>query len=1143
MMDVLDTFCAAWQKAARRDSQRLAVPALPGAAAAAAAIAAAREYGAGDGTACVVVVAPGPDELESLYSDLRTLTRDEGVEILLCPPAEEVASANESDSELAGTREASLRRLRELSAPASGTPPANGAPVIFVTTIRALLSPIPDPDALRNATVALRVGSETPFEELVETLSGSGYDRQPQVVEKGQMAVRGGILDVWPLTSPLPARIEFFGDTVESLRSFDPATQVSIEQIETFQAMPVTTAELPSARLVDWIPVNATILWLDHDRLRQEAEEAAYAAAADDGARASTPATVSDDAEEFQTPHEVSRRRRARADDPRHAWDSLLASLMPRHPRRQYFCGEPAPPKIAPMRFDVVPAPGLGGLEDSLHPDVMDRARHRLLAQLSDDAARGETVHVFLDTASGCEWLAKELGEDSPITLTRGVLSGGFALPSKHLTVIAQSDLYAIRKRSGFRSIPPSVASRGGRIDAPSDLNPGDLVVHVDHGVGRFLGTTVIELDGDRSEVFSIEYADGAKLHVPVSQAHLLSRYIGVGGTKNVRLHKLGGKRWTREKVAAERAVADLASALLETQARRAACPGIAFDVSPEWMEAFEAAFPYRETPDQLRVIAEVKEDMARPRPMDRLVCGDAGYGKTEVAIRAAFIAAMNGRQVAVLVPTTVLAEQHYESFLERMGRYPIRIAVLSRFRTMGERQRTLDDLAAGRIDIVIGTHALLQPGIRFKDLGLVVLDEEQRFGVIHKERLKQVRAMVDVLTLTATPIPRTLYLGMTGARDLSLLQTPPQERLAIETKLVRDTDAEIRSAIMRELRRDGQVYYLYNRVLTIGMVRERLVRLVPEARIAVAHGQMPPAQLASVMQAFGRGEFDVLLCTTIAESGLDIPRANTIIIDRADRLGMADLYQLRGRVGRSSHRGFAYLLLPQHGHLDNDARERLSAIQRHGGLGGGFNLAMRDLEIRGAGNLLGAAQSGHIAAIGFGLYCQLLKRTVARLKGEKPPMLVDVAVQIDGMDLSPSNGNPDSGAALPYSYVEEDSHRIEFHRRIAEASDVATIRAIRGELTDRFGKMPPEAVRMLRLAELRIVAARAGVRRIAVQGGKALIFGKSDREPYMPNGRIPRIKPDANVDKTISAIFKILGGMNNDRKKKVDNVLADGVI
>ncbi len=1118
----LSLFCDSWQKAARRESQRLAVSSLPGASAAAAAIAATREYGANPGTACVVAVVPGTDELESLYSDLRTLTRDDGIEILLCPPAEETTSAAESDSELAGTREASLRRLRELSS--ADSQQGKTDPVIFATTIRALLSTIPDPDALRNATVSLRVGSETPFEKLVEAFSENGYDRQPQVVEKGQMAVRGGILDVWPLTSPLPARLEFFGDEVESLRSFDPATQVSIEQIDSFTAMPVTTAKLPSAHLADWIPFDATIIWFDHDRMRQEAEEAAYATAA--ASPDVAPVADEEDGADFETPHETRRRRRARTDDPRHAWDRLLASLMPRRPRRQYFCGEPAPPRIPTMRLDVAPAPGLSGLDDSQHPDVMDRARHHLLAQLVNDASRGEVIHVFLDTAGGCEWLAKELGEDSPIALSRGVLSGGFTLPAKHLTVIAQSDLYAIRKRSGYRSVPPSVASRGGRIDTPSDLNPGDLVVHVDHGVGRFLGTTVIELDGERSEVFSIEYAEGAKLHVPVSQAHLLSRYIGVGGARNVHLHKLGGKRWTREKLAAERAVADLASSLLETQARRAACPGISFNVSPEWMEAFEAAFPYRETPDQLRVIKEVKDDMARVRPMDRLVCGDAGYGKTEIAIRAAFIAAMNGRQVAVLVPTTVLAEQHYESFIERMGRYPIRIAVLSRFRTMADRHRTLDDLAAGRIDIVIGTHSLLQPGVRFKDLGLVVLDEEQRFGVAHKERLKQVRAMVDVLTLTATPIPRTLYLGMTGARDLSLLQTPPQERLAIETKLVRDTDAEIRAAIMRELRRDGQVYYLYNRVLTIGIVRERLAKLVPEARIAVAHGQMPPAQLATVMQAFGRGEFDVLLCTTIAESGLDIPRANTIIIDRADRLGMADLYQLRGRVGRSSHRGFAYLMLPQHGHLDNDARERLSAIQRHGGLGGGFNLAMRDLEIRGAGNLLGAAQSGHIAAIGFGLYCQLLKRTVARLKGEKPPMLVDVTLQIDGIDLSPSNGNPDSGAALPYSYVEEDAHRIDFHRRIAEASDVATIRAIRSELTDRFGKMPPEAVRMLRLAELRIIAARTGVRRITVQDGKAMIFGKSDREPIMQNGRIPRIKPNATADQTISALFKILGGI-----------------
>jgi transcription-repair coupling factor (superfamily II helicase) len=419
-------------------------------------------------------------------------------------------------------------------------------------------------------------------------------------------------------------------------------------------------------------------------------------------------------------------------------------------------------------------------------------------------------------------------------------------------------------------------------------------------------------------------------------------------------------------------------------------------------MHEFEAAFPYQETVDQVRVIAEVKKDMAATKPMDRLICGDAGYGKTEIAMRAAFIAVMNGRQVAILVPTTVLAEQHFETFSDRMNAYPVRIDVVSRFQPYTRRKKILAAAAEGQIDILIGTHALLGEGVSFKDLGLLIIDEEQRFGVAHKERLKHLRQVVDVLTLSATPIPRTLYMSMTGARDLSLLQTPPRERLAVETKVARDNDSVIRTAIKQELNRNGQVYFLYNRVMSIGLMQRRLEALVPEARIALAHGQMPSGELAAVMHAFEAGEVDVLLCTTLVESGLDIPRANTILVHRADRFGIADLYQLRGRVGRSSQKGYAWLLLPEYGHIDEDSRQRIAALQKHSGLGAGFNLALRDLEIRGAGNLLGATQSGHIAAIGFGLYCQLLRRTIARLKGEQPPLLVDVDLSLDFLDYSP---------------------------------------------------------------------------------------------------------------------------------------------
>lgn len=475
---------------------------------------------------------------------------------------------------------------------------------------------------------------------------------------------------------------------------------------------------------------------------------------------------------------------------------------------------------------------------------------------------------------------------------------------------------------------------------------------------------------------------------------------------------------------------------------------------------------------------------------MDRLLCGDAGYGKTEVAMRAAFIAAMNGRQTVLLAPTTVLAEQHYETFLARFDGTPIRIEAMSRFQSDEAKKSTRARLLSGATDIVIGTHAILSSKVQFHDLGLIVIDEEQRFGVRHKEFLKRLRATADVLTMSATPIPRTLYMSMTGARDLSLLRTPPRERVATETKIVRDSDAVVRAAMQRELARGGQVYFLHNRVMTIETVCARLRGLVPSARIEVAHGQMPSAQLAEKMQRFAKGDADVLLCTTIVESGLDIPRANTILVDRADQFGLAELYQLRGRVGRSSRQGFAYFLLPAEGSVDSEARERLDALKKHGGLGAGFNIALRDLEIRGAGNLLGMEQSGHIAAVGFHLYCQLLRRTVARMKGEAVPDLVDVSLNLDFLDFSPSSADANEmGACLPYSYVEDEAQRMDFHRRLAQTASMRDVKALKRELADRYGRLPRAAERLVRLAEFRILCAAAGLSSVTVVGHKALFY------------------------------------------------------
>lgn len=736
---------------------------------------------------------------------------------------------------------------------------------------------------------------------------------------------------------------------------------------------------------------------------------------------------------------------------------------------RVVYTGEPPPANVPVSSFLASPLPGFAelGLESARHPEVLETQRSRLKSHLEAARRRGSLV----------------VEDDS--------LSGGFEIEG--LIVVTESDrVFAHRRRS--RALPQR-ANGAARLAGVDDLKPGELVVHLEHGIGRFLGSTEIASGDGRTEVFEIEYDGGRKLYVPVAHAHLLSRYVGVKGAE-VRLHKLDGRRWAHDRQDAQKSVMDLAARLLDVQARRAAMPGFSYDVNPPGLEMFESSFPYEETVDQKTAIAAVKADLAAEKPMDRLLCGDAGYGKTEVAMRAAFIAAMNGKQVALLAPTTVLAEQHYETFLARFDGTPIRIEAMSRFQGGETHRGTKARLASGATDIIIGTHAILSKSVTFHDLGLVIIDEEQRFGVKHKEHLKSLRTAADILTMSATPIPRTLYLSMTGARDLSQLRTPPRERVAVETSISRDLDRTVKEAVEYELGRGGQVYYLYNRVATIDKAASRIKELVPSAKIEVAHGQMPSQLLASKMQRFAKGEADVLVCTTIIESGLDIPRANTILIDRADRFGLAELYQIRGRVGRSSRQGFAFFLTPESGMMDSDARERLAALKRHSGLGAGFNIALRDLEIRGAGNLLGREQSGHIAAVGFQLYCQLLQRTIAMFKGEKVRDVVDVSVNVDFLDFSPGTADPVRGATLPYDYVEDETPRAELHRRLAEAATIQDVLNLKKEIRDRFGPMPPAAVRLMKLAEFRVTCARRRISRLDVRGERAIFYIAGSNTP-----------------------------------------------
>lgn len=768
----------------------------------------------------------------------------------------------------------------------------------------------------------------------------------------------------------------------------------------------------------------------------------------------------------------------------------FAASLISCAAARIVYTGDPPPPNVAPYAFATAPLPGFAELtsDASRHPELFESIRRRLDNHLAAAKSRGS--HVL------------QLDE----------LDKGFEIPG--LAVVAKSDRAFTKRRAYSRRIQNA---SGARLNTFEELEPGEYVVHVDHGVGKYIGSSEILQDGHRTEVFTIEYADGAKLHVSAAHAHLISRYIGVKG-EQVRLHRLDGKRWQRDKEDARKAVRDLASSLLETQARRQLAPGFACNVAPDGIEAFEAAFPYEETPDQLAAIETIKCDLAQTKPMDRLICGDAGYGKTELAMRAAYIAVMNGRQVAVLAPTTILAEQHFETFTARFSSTPARIEAASRLHSPSAKAATFQRLATGVCDIIIGTHAILSPKVRFHDLGLIIIDEEQRFGVRHKEYLKNLRATADVLTLSATPIPRTLYLSMTGVRDLSLLRTPPPGRTAVETKIVRDSDSVVKTAVENELARGGQVFFLHNRVATIGKVERRLKTLCPKTRIVVAHGQMDADELSERVRTFERGKADILLSTSIVESGIDIPRANTIIIDRADTFGLAELYQLRGRVGRSARQGRAILLLPPSGDTDSQARERLKALQRHGGLGGGFNLAMRDLELRGAGNLLGSKQSGHIAAVGFTLYCQLLQRTISMLKGEKVQDVVDVKLHLDFLESSPGEPDLPNAAVLPYSYIEEDEFRLDFLKRLAQAGSIAAVKKIGDEMEDRFGRAPAAAKRFLRLAAFKVLCAQAGYDRVDTKDGRAFFY-KAGEHIVSQVADIHGSTPDAAISSLVRIV------------------------
>lgn len=1091
-----------------------------------------------------------------------------------------------------------LETLVALSA--YGQSPGSPAPVV-ITNVIALLQRSFPAQAIRDRTRRYAKGDRVDPLDLVEWLEDQGYEPEAQVTQKGEISLRGGILDLFPLTNPWPVRLEFFGDELESLRQFDPQTQMSREEINEIRIPPAgelgilkkslateADAAIKPASLLDYLPAGALIIRCEPERLDERANEYSQQVKEND------PLFFSWD--EFQS--EGTARGMTFLDLVEGGSDGIAPTVEdPELPGQPVVAEQPTetgPPFCRPgvltgraeTQFAIQSLDAFRPLpERAPDPQVAEAQRREFFEQMHRWLRQGMDVHVFCNTDGERQrfteiWAdygltpAGEAGPDQRLqpVLHVGALSRGFLFESAGLAVITDAEIfgrYRVQRPRRLKSVHAQATRSALDIDF-TELEEGDYVVHLQHGIGRYLGLQVLPMGaGTRAtdaahppgtagqECLVIEYAPhdptqpAPKLYVPVTEAHLVGKYVGTGKARPP-LNTLGGTRWAKAKAQAERAVRDVAGELLAIQAARESQPGHSFGVDSPWQREFEGSFIYEETPDQLLAINQTKQDMERPKPMDRLICGDVGFGKTEVAIRAAFKAVMDGRQVAVLVPTTVLAQQHFNTFSERMSDYPVRVELLSRFRTRKAQNKVIKDLAAGAVDMVIGTHRLLQGDITFKDLGLVVIDEEQRFGVLHKEKFKMLRRMVDVLTLSATPIPRTLYLALTGARDMSTIQTPPHDRLPVETLVMQYDERAIRDAIRRELSRGGQVFFLHNRVATITAMQSKLEALVPQARIVVGHGQMHADDLEKVMTAFVNGEADVLLSTTIIESGLDIPNANTIIIDRADRFGLSDLYQLRGRVGRYKHQAYAYLLLPRHATLLTDVRKRLSAIKQYSTLGSGFKIAMRDLEIRGAGNLLGSEQSGHITAVGFELYCQLLKQSVAAVKGEKVPARVNVEVRLDFVQLNPVAGpeqpatslppqaeepaKPARGRAktppvpagpvsayIPFNYISDARQRIEVYRKLAQLGDAAGLQALRKEVRDRFGPIPQALEWLLQVADLKLMAAARGISAVEVREDKLMLTRNNDF--IMAGAHFPRLtkKDPAGKLKEIRQVLDVL--------------------
>lgn len=971
-------------------------------------------------------------------------------------------------------------------------------PDILFASVPAVLNPVPSAKEMRKRSFTIRCGDTLEVTDLARKLTELDYDDELEVYVPGEFSRRGGILDVFSPSAKYPARIEFFGDEIDSIRLFTPENQRSIQKVESYEIILRSGSGsefLESGNineyLTDWhpclVPVFPQVLRTHVERFSPDALE---------------------------------------------KWDDFLQSF-----------GKKTVPFFddveSALQEKVLPPPFF-----SMHKQLekaLPKGGEKAFTELGRQWMQETTRRLVLENKYLCvmlcrseadkkhfqEWIAEaKLDQTESLIQEEKYLPGGLFCPGKKLLILTEQEVFAspVRMRSGADSpddeIKPDTASTG-IADSAADLNEGDHAVHLDHGICIFRGLEEVESGGAKAEMITLEFADDMIVHVPLWQAHLLSRYIGAG-KKGVALSNYKGTRWGKTRAAAAVSVQNMAYEMLRMQALRTSIPAEPFPEDTLDQRLFEQAFPFRETADQLRSADEIKKDMESTKPMDRLLCGDVGYGKTELAMRAAFKCVMGGKQVAVLVPTTILAQQHYYSFLERFAGFPVLIEQLSRFRTAKEQTQILKRLEEGSLDIVIGTHRLVQDDVKFKNLGLIIIDEEQRFGVVHKEKLKRLRVETDVLTMTATPIPRTLYLSMAGMRDMSTILTAPVKRMPVQTVIVPESQEVIRNAIARELGRSGQVYYLFNRVKGIEEAAAKIKEMFPKASVGIGHGQMPEEQLENVMSDFIENKIEILVCTTIIESGLDIPNANTIIIDRADRFGLAELYQLRGRVGRWTKQAYAYLLLPRSGILTGNARERIAAMRKYTQLGAGFQLAMSDLQIRGSGSILGAEQSGQINAVGFHLYCELLRDCVANLnKKDRIIQKKQTALNLDFLQFAFKPAKGFIGAAIPPDYIPAPSMRFRICRKLSLCRTVKEVQKCREELTDRFGTPPETVENYLAVTELRILASAKNLDTISVYDGRAYL--ERGTAFLKPDGFVPRVDENLTPEQKLNRLFSIL--------------------